>query len=153
MNLSKHFSLAEFTKSQTAIRRGINNNPTAAHKAAMVALCENVLEPVRAHFGKPVKVSSGYRSRALNAAVGGSNSSQHSKGEAADIEIPGVDNRRLAHWIAANCPFDQLILEGAKRGNPNAGWVHVSYGPRNRRQQLTATFVNGRAQYSRGIAK
>jgi zinc D-Ala-D-Ala carboxypeptidase len=152
MNLSKHFSLSEFTKSQTAIRRGINNKPTLAHRLAMGALCNAVLEPVRAHFGKPVRISSGYRSKALNAAVGGSNTSQHSLGEAADIEIDGVDNRRLAKWIEANCPFDQIILEGAKRGDPNAGWVHVSIGPRNRRETLTATFKGGKAVYTAGIA-
>jgi zinc D-Ala-D-Ala carboxypeptidase len=150
MMLSEHFSLNEFTKSQTAIRKGISNKPTAAHQAAMVALCANILEPVRDHFGKPVKISSGYRSPSLNAAVGGSNSSQHSKGEAVDIEIEGVDNRRLAKWIEANLPFDQLILEGAKRGDPNAGWVHVSFGPRNRRQTLTATFPG--PKYTAGIA-
>lgn len=150
MNLSENFSLAEFIKSQTAIRKGISNKPTAAHLAAMKALCENILEPIRAHFGKPVRVTSGYRSKALNAAIGGSNSSQHSLGEAADIEIPGVDNRRLAKWIEANLPFDQLILEGAKRGDANAGWVHVSYGARNRRQTLTATFPG--PKYTAGIA-
>jgi uncharacterized protein YcbK (DUF882 family) len=150
MNLSENFSLREFTLSQTAVRKGIRNNPTPAHLESLKALCENVLEPIRAHFSKPVKVSSGYRSRALNAAVGGSNSSQHSLGQAADIEIAGVDNRRLAKWIEANLPFDQVILEGAKRGDPNAGWVHVSYGPRHRRQSLTATFPG--PDYSSGIA-
>ena len=152
MNLSDNFSMMEFTKSQTAIRRGINNNPTLAHRLAMAALCNAILEPVRAHFDKPVKISSGYRSKALNAAVGGSNSSQHSLGEAADIEITGIDNRRLAKWIEANCPFDQIILEGASRSDPNAGWVHVSHGPRNRRQTLTATFRGGKATYTAGIA-
>lgn len=150
MMLSENFSLREFTLSQTAIRKGIRNNPTPEHLASLKALCENVLEPIRAHFGKPVKVSSGYRSRALNAAVGGSNTSQHSLGQAADIEIAGVDNRRLAKWIEANLPFDQVILEGAKRNDPNAGWVHVSFGPRNRRQTLTATFPG--PVYSAGIA-
>ncbi len=150
MNLSENFSLAEFTKSQTAIRRGINNNPTLAHRLAMAALCNAILEPLRAHFGRPVRITSGYRSKALNDAIGGSQTSQHSKGEAADIEIPGVDNRRLAKWIEANLPFDQLILEGAKRGDPNAGWVHVSFGPRHRKSVLTASFPG--PKYSPGIA-
>ena len=150
MNLSDNFSLREFTQSQTATRRGISNEPTAEHLESLKALCKHVLEPVRAHFGKPVKVSSGYRSKALNRAVGGSNTSQHSLGQAADIEITGVDNRRLAKWIETNLPFDQVILEGATRGDPNAGWVHVSYGPRNRRQSLTATFPG--PVYSNGIA-
>lgn len=150
MQLSENFSLIEFTKSQTAIRRGINNNPTLAHRIALANLCRHVLEPIRAHFGRPVRINSGYRSRTLNAAVGGSNTSQHSLGEAADIEVDGIDNRTLAKWIEANVRFDQLILEGAKRGDPNAGWVHVSYGPRMRGQTLTATFPG--PKYTNGIS-
>lgn len=149
MRLSENFILAEFTKSQTAIRRSINNKPKQEHLDALRALCSNILEPLRKHYGKPVKVSSGYRSRTLNAAIGGSNTSQHSLGQAADIEVEGVDNRELAKWIQAHLPFDQLILEGAKRNDPNAGWVHVSYGSRNRRQVLTATFPG--PKYTKGI--
>jgi zinc D-Ala-D-Ala carboxypeptidase len=143
MNLSEHFPLAEMTFSQTAVRKGIGNNPPPQAVVALEKLCENVLEPVRAHFGKPVRISSGYRSQALNKAVGGSGTSQHCFGEAADIVVPGVDNLRLAKWIEANTPFDQVIMEG--------GWVHVSFGPRNRRQALTAHFSGGRATYSQGL--
>lgn len=150
-NLSKHFTMAEFTRSQTAIRRGINNRPTPAHLEAMKLLCERVLEPVREHFGKPVRITSGYRSAALNRKIGGSQTSQHSRGEAADFEIPGIDNRTVAKWIRDNLRFDQLILEGAKRGDPNAGWIHVSYrGDRARMDVLTATFPG--PKYSRGIS-
>lgn len=149
-NLSKHFTLAEFTRSQTATRRGISNRPTPAHLEAMKLLCERVLEPVREHFGRPVRITSGYRSAALNRAIGGASSSQHSKGEAADFEIPGIDNRAVAKWIEANLQFDQLILEGAKRNDPNAGWIHVSYSrDRARRSVLTATFPGPR--YSQGV--
>jgi zinc D-Ala-D-Ala carboxypeptidase len=139
MRLSENFTLAEFTKSQTAIRNGIPNDPTTEHLEAMKVLCEFILEPLRAHFGRPVRLSSGYRSTRLNRAVGGSTTSQHSKGEAADLEIPGVANDRVAKWIRGNLPFDQVILEFYHSGDPNSGWVHVSYGPRNRRQALTTS--------------
>lgn len=153
MNLSEHFSLREMTFSQTAIRQGIGNTPSADQIGALRLLCEKVLEPTRAHFGRPIIVSSGYRSPALNRAVGGSTTSQHCTGEAADIEIAGVDNRRLAKWIRDNLTFDQIILEGASAADPNAGWVHVSYRDnRARRSILTARFVNGKATYSEGIA-
>lgn len=149
--LSQHFSLREFTRSQTAVRRGIRNVPTPEHVANMEALSREVLEPVRAQFGRPVRITSGYRSAALNRAIGGSNTSQHSNGEAADFEIPGVDNRVVARWIAANLTFDQLILEGYRPADPNSGWVHVSFSRlRARRQVLTATFPGPR--YSAGIA-
>ncbi len=148
-HLSPNFTLTEFIKSQTATRKGISNKPTAVHQLAMVELCNHILEPIRAHFNKPVILNSGYRSKALNAAVGGSDTSQHSLGQAADIEVLGVSNRELAKWIQSNLPFDQLILEGAKRNDPKAGWVHVSYGPRNRRSVLTATFPG--PKYTQGI--
>lgn len=137
--LSPHFTLAEFTRSQTAARRGISNEPTAAHLAAMKKLCEKVLEPVRAHFGKPVRITSGYRSRALNLAIGGANGSQHSMGEAADFEIPGISNAKVARWMAANLNYDQLILEFYTPGQPNSGWIHVSYREPYRNQELTTT--------------
>lgn len=137
--LSEHFTLAEFTKSQTAIRNGIKNEPTPEHLAAMKLLCAKVLEPIRTHYGKPVKISSGYRSLALNRAIGGATSSQHSKGEAADIEVPGISNYALARLIRDTLPHDQVILEFYHPGDPNSGWVHVSYGPRMRSQELTTS--------------
>lgn len=151
MRLSEHFTLAEMTRSQTATRRGISNQPDTEQQKRLEDLCIAILEPVRAHFGRPVRISSGFRSAALNRAIGGSQRSQHSKGEAADFEISGVDNRRVAKWIEANLPFDQLILEGAKRSDPNAGWIHVSFRREGARKSvLTATFPG--PKYSQGIA-
>lgn len=135
--LSPSFSLAEFTKSQTAIRRGIANDPPPAHLAAMQLLCAKVLEPVRLHFGRPVKISSGYRSAALNKAIGGAASSQHSVGEAADFEIAGLANIDVAQWIMRTLRYDQLILECYTPGQPNSGWIHVSYREPCRQQELT----------------
>lgn len=124
--LSKDFRLSEFLKSQTAERRGIDNTPSELVVDNLARLCANVLQPVRDRFG-PVVVSSGYRSPALNAAVGGSPTSQHLQGEAADIEVPGVTNYALAKWIAESLSFDQLILEFYTPGKFASGWVHISY--------------------------
>lgn len=135
MKLSEHFHLSEFTTSQTAARRRIDNTPPPAVIRALTDLCVNVLEPVRRQFG-PVTVSSGYRSPALNRAVGGSATSQHMYGMAADIECPGVSNHELATWISRNTAFDQIILEFYTPGQPNSGWVHVSWKPTGRRGQL-----------------
>ena len=126
MKLTNNFSLAEMTKSQTATRKGIRNEPSTAHIENLIHLAETVLQPVREHFGKPVAISSGYRSPELCEAIGSSAKSQHAKGEAADFEIPGVDNMQLAMWISKNTKFDQLILE-YYTGEPQSGWVHVSY--------------------------
>ena len=153
MQLSKNFWLSEFTKSQAATRRGLSNVPGPSEIAALRDLVENVLQPIRDHFRVPVSISSGYRSAAVNRAVGGTGTSQHTKGQAADIEVSGVSNRDLAEWIRDNLPFDQVILEGYNAAEgPNSGWVHVSYRKNSpRRSVLTAQFINGRAHYSRGI--
>lgn len=135
--LSAHFSLAEFVKSQAATRKGIRNDPPQSAIAAMQVLCAQVLEPVRARFGRPVKISSGYRSPALNRAIGGVASSQHVKGEAADFEVPGVSNLEVAQWMMRRLNYDQLILEFYHPGQPNSGWVHVSYREPYRNQELT----------------
>lgn len=132
--LSPHFTLKEMTRSQTAARAGILNIPSAEQIAALTLLCVKVLEPVRAHFG-PVHISSGFRGLLLNKRIGGSQSSQHPRGEAADFEVPGVSNFDVALWIANNLEFDQLILEMWRRGDPNAGWIHVSYRKSQRRNQ------------------
>jgi len=152
MKLSENFSLAEFTKSQTAERKGIDNTPQGEHMDAAVSLFENVVQKVRDHFG-PTVINSGYRSPDLNAAVGGSSRSQHCKGEAADIEVPGVPNAEVAEWIRDNLEFDQLILEFYTPGIPDSGWVHVSYvaDGDNRKESLTAARVDGKTQYSTGI--
>ncbi len=138
--LSPSFRLSEFVASQTAARRGLDNTPPPAAIAALQTLCVEVLQPVRDHFARPVIVSSGYRAPAVNAAVGGSKTSQHMLGEAADIEIAGVSNYDLAKWIYANLRFDQLILEFYTPGQPSSGWVHVSYrAGRLRQSVLTVT--------------
>lgn len=152
MRLSKNFTLQEFTKSQTALRLGLDNTPEGEHLEAAQALFENVVQPVRDHFG-PTIINSGYRGPDLNAAVGGSATSQHCKGEAADIEVPGVANKDLAEWISDNLDYDQLILEFYDPDIPDAGWVHVSYKAdgTNRNQDLTAMRVDGKVQYSQGL--
>ena len=152
MRLSKNFTMAEFTKSQTAERKGIDNTPQGEHLEAAKALFEKVVQPVRDHFG-PTVINSGYRSPELNEAVGGSSRSQHCKGEAADIEVPGTPNAELAEWIRDNLEFDQLILEFYTPGIPDSGWVHVSYlaDGDNRGECLTAARIDGKTQYSVGI--
>lgn len=152
MRLSKNFTMAEFTKSQTAERKGIDNTPEGDHLEAAKALFENVVQPVRDHFG-PTVINSGYRSPELNEAVGGSSRSQHCKGQAVDIEVPGVANADLANWIVENLEFDQVILEFYTPGIPDSGWVHVSYlaDGDNRRSILTASRVDGKTQYAEGI--
>jgi putative chitinase len=153
MQLSEHFNLKEFTKSETAIRKRIDNTPNAQHAQNLKNVCEKILEPVRNHFGKPVRINSGYRGPALNAAVGGSGKSQHCNGEAVDFEIDGLPNPELAKWVAENCEFDQIILEfyDPKEG-PNSGWVHASYSAgKNRKQKLTAVTVGGKTVYKPGF--
>ena len=148
MKLSENFSLAEMTKSQTATRKGIKNEPSTAHVENLIHLAETVLQPVRDHFGKPVMISSGYRSPALCEAIGSSTKSQHARGEAADFEIHGVDNKELATWISKNTTFDQLILEFYNEGDPNSGWVHCSAVTEEpRKQVLRASKVEGRTKY------
>ena len=152
MRLSKNFTMAEFTKSQTAERRGIDNTPEGEHLEAAKELFENVVQAVRDHFG-PTVINSGYRSPELNEAVGGSSRSQHCKGEAADIEVPGTPNAEVAEWIRDNLDFDQLILEFYTPGIPDSGWVHVSYKAdgSNRKECLTASRIDGKTEYSVGI--
>ena len=153
MQLSQHFNLREFTRSETAMRRGIDNTPGPVHAKNLQKVCEKILEPVRNHFGRPVRINSGYRGPALNAAVGGSSKSQHCNGEAVDFEIDGLPNPELAKWVADNCEFDQIILEfyNPKEG-PNSGWVHASYCEGNNRKQImTAVQENGKTVYKPGF--
>ena len=152
MKLSKNFSLKEMTKSQTALRRGIDNEPGDEEEANLQQLCEQVLQKVRDHFGKPVTVNSGYRSTELNKAIGGSTTSDHCKGMAADIEIPGISNYELADWIKENCEFRQLILEFYTPGVPDSGWVHVSYNyEENEKKVMTALKEDGKTVYKLGL--
>lgn len=156
MQLSPNFSLAEFTKSQTAARLGIRNTPSPTAVEAMRRLCTDLLEPLRDRVGGPIVVTSGYRSAALNRAIGGSATSQHSKGEAVDIERPGMSNFDLARAIeASGLAFDQLILEAYVPGKLESGWVHVSFRPgANRHQVLTATPKRGGGMaYSTGLRR
>ena len=127
MMVSKHFSLAELTKSSTATRRGIDNDPDSTARENLIVLCSEVLEPVREHYGVPFVPNSGFRCLELNRAIGSSDSSQHVTGNAVDFEVPGVDNKEVALWVKENCDFDQLILEFYKDGEPTSGWVHCSY--------------------------
>lgn len=145
MQLTPHFTLQEFTDSPTAIRRAINNTPGDTAIANLKRVAE-VLEQVRALFGKPLVISSGYRSPALNASVGGARTSAHLYGLAADFIVPGVTPAETAKAIVrAGIEFDQLIYEGT--------WVHIGLSagkPRN--EVLTAHFGNGPVTYTRGIA-
>ena len=152
MRLSKNFTLAEYTKSQTALRNHIDNTPNEQHLEAAKELFDKVVQPVRDRFG-PTVINSGYRGPELNERVGGSPSSQHCLGEAVDIECPGVPNYDVAMWIAKNTPFDQVILEFYTPGIPDSGWVHVSYKANgdNRGLGLTAMKEDGRTVYKTGL--
>jgi hypothetical protein len=150
--LTANFSLHELTKSETALRMGLDNTPGPVETEYLKILAERVLQPIRDHFQKGVKVNSAYRSPDSNAAVGGSRTSDHCKGQAADIEIPGVPNAELAQWIMDNLDYTQLILEFYTPGIPDSGWVHVSYNPDNlKKQELTAMKVAGKTQYVPGL--
>lgn len=146
MKLSKDFSLHELIHSPTAVRLGLNNNPGAAARARLEMLVNQVLQPARDALG-PIRVTSGYRSWAVNTAVGGSKTSQHARGEAADLVTQ--DNRVLFEWIRANCPFDQLIWEFGDDRQP--AWVHVSIaaGRPPRGEVLRAYRTRTGTQYKR----
>ena len=147
MNLSKNFTLTEFTKSQTALRMGIDNTPNDEHLASAKSLFENVVQKVREEFG-PTVINSGYRGSELNKAIGGSERSQHCKGEAVDIEVPGTSNYEIAKYIRDTLEFDQQIIELYTPGIPDSGWVHVSYKEEgNRKQVLTALKEDGKTVY------
>ena len=153
MKLSRNFTLQELIKSDTAIRKGIDNNPNADQIEKLKNLCETILQPVRDHFGR-VKVTSGYRSSDLCLAIGSSVNSQHAKAEAADFECMGTDNAELADWINQNLDYDQLILEFYTPGEPNSGWIHCSYTPdQPRKQFLHAYKSEGKTKYKPIIGK
>jgi hypothetical protein len=152
MQLTNNFSLKELTTSETATRKGLDNTPNEAVTANLKTLAENILQPVREHYGKSVKVNSGYRSPEVNASVGGSKTSDHCKGQAADIEITGVANGDLAKHIAENYKFTQVILEFYTQGIPDSGWVHVSYDANDLKcQTLTAVKKDGKTVYLPGL--
>ena len=135
MQLSKHFKLEEFTKSMTATRKGIKNMPGAGEIKNLENICYEILEPLRAKFELPITITSGYRSPQLSEAIGSKTTSQHARGEAADFECFGVDNKELAKYIKNNLVYDQLILEFYNPDDPSSGWVHCSYSKEENRKQ------------------
>lgn len=150
MKLSENLTLAEATKSATAIRHGIDNTPHGDHLDNLMDTAQKVFQPVRDHFSVPIKVTSGYRSEALNRKIGGSPTSQHSKGRALDLDADvfgGVTNQEIFEFIRDNLDFDQLIHEFGREDNPS--WVHVSYrnDGKNRKQILRAEKVGGKTRY------
>jgi len=133
--ISKHISYKEATRSNTAIRKGINNTPDGDQLIAMKLVAEKVFEPMREHFGKPIRINSFLRVFALNVAVGGSKSSQHCKGEAIDMDgLNGLTNKEIFNYIKDNLDFDQLIWEYGTDKEPD--WVHVSYSANGNRKQI-----------------
>jgi len=149
MKLTENLSLAEVIKSGTAKRLGIDNKPTPEHLANLLLVAEHVFQPIREHFGKPLYVSSGYRSEALNKAIKGSSRSQHCKGEALDLDAQvygGFTNKELFEYIKDNLVFDQMIWEFGTDDEPD--WVHVSYKKgKNRGEMLRVDRVDGMNQY------
>lgn len=151
MKLSEHLDLSEIVRSESAKRKGIDNNPTADHIENLKKLAEHVFEPIRGHFRCPIIISSGYRSEALNKVIGGANTSQHSKGEAIDIDMDGtpngVTNKQVFDYIKSSIEFDQLIWEFGTNENPD--WVHVSYSHtgKQRKQVLKGYKENGSTHY------
>ena len=144
MRLSENFYLWEFTKSQTAARLGISNEPGKEEVENLRLLCRHILQPVRDNYRIPVQPSSGYRCIALNEAIGSSSGSQHITGQAVDFEVPWIDNKVLARWVRDNLIFDQLILEYYKEGEPKSGWVHVSYIEPSIKNRKKALICDGR---------
>ena len=149
MQLSENLSLAEVMRSETAKRKGVSNMPTPEHIENFKKLAENIFQPIRKHFGKPIHISSGYRSAALNKAIGGASSSQHCPGEAIDIDMDGtaITNAEIFNYIKNNLSFDQLIWEFGTDKNPD--WVHVSYEStgKQRKQILKAVKQGGKTSY------
>lgn len=150
MKLSNNLSVKEVTKSNTAKRCGISNEPTIEHLENLKAIALNIFQPARNYFKKPIFVSSGYRSEALNEKIGGSTKSQHSKGQALDLNahiFGGLTNQQLFKFISDHTNFDQLIWEFGTDEEPD--WVHVSYvnDRENRGERLVAYKKEGKTKY------
>ena len=150
MKLSDNLTLKEVVHSNTAIKHGIDNSPTAEHLENLKAIATDVFQPIREHFGKPIYVSSGYRSYALNERIGGSTLSQHSRGQALDLDADvfgGLTNAQLFAYIDEWITYDQLIWEFGDGANPD--WVHVSYKKdgNNRKEKLIAYKKDGKTTY------
>ena len=151
IRLSKNFALSEMVKSATAERLNVDNSPSDIHLVNLTHLAIHILQPVRDEFGV-ITINSGYRSPSLNAKVGGSKTSQHCNGQAADFESFSTPNPDLAKWIANNLEFDQLILEFYDGVNPNSGWIHCSYNLMgNRKKIMTALKTKNGVQYKNGF--
>ena len=151
IRVSKNFALSEMVKSATAERLNVDNSPSDIHLVNLTHLAIHILQPVRDQYGV-ITINSGYRSPALNAKVGGSKTSQHCNGQAADFESFSTPNPDLAKWIANNLVFDQLILEFYDGVNPNSGWVHCSYNLMgNRKKIMTALKTKSGVQYKNGF--
>ena len=147
MKLSKNLTLSEATKSHTAIKYGISNKPSGDHLSNLIQIANKIFQPIRDHFNEPIIVSSGYRSKALNDLIGGASGSQHSKGEALDLD-GSVENAYIFEFIKNNLEFDQLIWEFGDDSNPD--WVHVSYKTENNRGEILEAYKsNGRTRYKR----
>ena len=148
-NISKHVTYKEGVYSITALRLGLNNDPSDAHLENMKLICEKVFEPLRMHVGGPIKINSFYRGPELNKAIGGSAKSQHCHGQAMDIDdtYGNASNAAMFDWIKANLDYDQMIWEFGTDQNPD--WVHVSYvSPEaNRKRCLKAYRENGKTKY------
>lgn len=142
MNLSKHVTLKEFQVSGIATLRNLNNEMNESQIASAKLLCENVFEPLRLYLNTPIQISSGFRSLQVNKMIKGAIGSQHTKGEAMDLQI----GAKGFNFIKDKLEFDQLIWEFGNDENPS--WVHVSYSSKNRKQVLKATKKNGKTIYS-----
>lgn len=144
MKISKYVSISEVTNSDTAKRKGIDNSPTPEHLENLKTTCTEVFDKVREHFGVPIYISSGYRSAALNKAIGGSATSDHNNGKALDLDQDGkgngVTNRQVFDYIKDNLEFDQLIWEFGSSQNPD--WVHVGYRKGANRKQILRAIRN-----------
>jgi len=150
MNLSKHLTLAEAIRSESAKRLGVSNMPTPEHLENGKIVAEKIFEPIREFVGSPVYISSFYRSKALNKAIKGSATSQHCTMEAIDIDMDGTSttNKEIFDFIKNNLSVDQLIWEFGTSDNPD--WVHVSYNTKGkqRKQILKASKINGKTVYT-----
>lgn len=150
MMLTKNLSLAEVLKSATAIKFGLKNEPNEEQLGNLIAIAENVFQPLREHFDVPIMVTSGFRGEALNDLINGSSTSQHCKGQALDLDADyfgGLTNEEIFYYIKDYLDYDQLIWEFGDDEEP--AWVHVSYvsEKENRKQSLVAYHHNGRTKY------
>lgn len=145
MTISKHLELSELIRSESAKRLGVSNMPTPEHIENLKLLANNIFEPIREHFNVPIRISSAYRSNILNKSIGGANKSQHSIGQAIDIDMDGtnIKNSEIFDFIKNNLDFDQLINEF------DFSWVHVSYAKNNRKEILIASKINGKTIYKK----